>query len=159
MMNATEKAELFKRLNTAFPSDTIMLLEKFILETSGSGEPVEKDYKELVGYLTQSGEDAPILRIIKNDFNETPIWGRLQIGIYSMSFPTIKFDINKTIFNNVTSFFTTGISQGFLKSLIFSIDDSDEDSLYFRNQPESIANSSPEDNITIPYPFILRIYN
>lgn len=154
--------ELKEDLETIFPQTTLGLLERYF-ETKFGGdtpEPIEKEYKEIIGYLSQSGESAPQLRIIKNDFDEIPFFGRLQIGIYVMAFPTIKFDVNKVLFQNPTSRMSdAGASNAFLKTLIFKIDDSDEDSLYFQNQPESIVNPGPEDGITIPWPFNLRIYN
>lgn len=124
-----------------------------------AGESYDKNYKEIVGYFTQNGSNDPILRIISSDFNEVPILNWVEAGIYTMNFPSIKFNVNKVIFLNATSYMKYSSSNAFLKSLIFQIDNSNEDLLYFQNQPESIQNSNPEDDITTPFPFNFRMYN
>lgn len=153
--------ELKEDLETVFPQTTLGLLERYF-ETKFGGntpEPVDKGYKELIGYLTQSETNAPVFRIIHSDFDETPFFARVQAGVYTMIFPTIKFDVNKVLFQNTIGHFYIDSANQYMRFLIFRPQDSDEENLYFRFHAEGIESATPVDNTTTPIPFNLRIYN
>jgi hypothetical protein len=54
------------------------------------------EYDELIGILSQSGTDDPVLTILKNDFDEIPTMGRTSAGLCTMTTVADVFTADKT---------------------------------------------------------------
>lgn len=53
-------------------------------------------YKQYTALLTQTSTDNPIATVLKNTYNDTPIWTRNDVGYYLATITTNEFTIGKT---------------------------------------------------------------
>lgn len=58
-----------------------------------SGNAIPKQY---IAIVTQSGTSAPVSTIQKNTYNSTPIWSRVNVGIYRLTFPEAELTTKTT---------------------------------------------------------------
>lgn len=151
--------------------------ETFIYENTGNfngggiaPEPT-KNYKEVVGYVNQNGEDNPTLTILYSDVDlkliETPeLFARTNPGEYSLIFSEI-IDLEKVFFQN-SCYYIASVNSSFSYSDMFFVLDKQEstqNTLNFKNYPNALQGNASGDPITmqpvdmvVNAPFYLRIY-
>lgn len=136
---------------------------------------ISKPYKEIIGYVSQTGLNDPQLTIIHTDipldFDANPsLFSRVGDGIFSFDFSLIgvSFDVNKVIFQNSIHYFESDhpivIYGDFF--LVLNRESSNSTELLFYNYPNGLnAQTGGNPPVVQPMvgvnkaPFNLRIYN
>ena len=75
--------------NTAVRLDTQFSMQDIIDTAVG--------YKSYTALLTQSGTDAPVATVLKNDTAPVLTWARTAQGVYTLTASEALFTVNKTI--------------------------------------------------------------
>lgn len=116
-----------------------------------------KEYKEIIGYFSQSGAADPVLRIIKSDFNQSINFIRQSPGDYNFSIEGLSFNLNKVFFDNAVRWDPVN-SSGTECFIVFDFDNSSTQFINIKTYINAYNNNIPVDDIS-NIPFNLKIYN
>lgn len=120
-----------------------------------------KPYKEILGYISQSGSDAPVLTVLRSDFTTSIFLARTAAGTYDLSIGGVFFDKSKIFFQNTPHWFKNETEPSLSGDafLVFDLENSATGIVRFLNYKSAYQGSlMPEDGITF-CSFYLRIEN
>ncbi|MEJ5105488.1 collagen-like triple helix repeat-containing protein [Chryseobacterium sp. MYb328] len=121
------------------------------------GPPAEKPYKELIGYINQTGTTDPIFSLVYSDFGRIT-FKRIFPGTFSLELEDTIFDLDKVFFQNTMYVVENDPAYIYCEYYFtFRKNQSFEEKLIFSNNISSYNNQTRNDGV-IDAPFFLRIY-
>jgi hypothetical protein len=119
----------------------------------------EKEYKEIIGFVSQIENNDPVITIIHSDFDNTPVFQRKERGVFEMTLEGIEFTDNSVYFDTTMNFSKTFDPDYFmLVEVYFMITNLSTNVLEFKSiATTSQSSGEPSDGFD-KMPFNLRIY-